>query len=201
MKDLAQLLEDRFGKHIAPIFSHKDQMHMHQKNTIPFMFLPILKEERSSLKTVHSQVLQNIVDRLDKSFQAFFRRCKVGEKPGFPRFRGAHRYNSFCYPRSGFTLLGKEISISKVGRIRIQMHRPIEGEIKTCTIKKTASGEWDITLSCEVESVPLEPKKLKEREHKCSQCGYTAHRDFNAAQNILALGLDGLGVIPRSLCL
>lgn len=45
----------------------------------------------------------------------------------------------------------------------------------------------------------LEPKKLAEREHKCSQCGYTAHRDFNAAQNILALGLDGLGEIPRSL--
>ena len=45
----------------------------------------------------------------------------------------------------------------------------------------------------------LEPKKLTEREHNCSQCGYMAHRDFNAAQNILALGLDGLGVIPRSL--
>ena len=45
----------------------------------------------------------------------------------------------------------------------------------------------------------LESKKLTEREHRCSQCGYRAHRDFNAAQNILALGLDGLGVIPRSL--
>ena len=45
----------------------------------------------------------------------------------------------------------------------------------------------------------LEVKKLTEREHRCSQCGYRAHKDFNAAQNILALGLDGLGVIPRSL--
>jgi len=45
----------------------------------------------------------------------------------------------------------------------------------------------------------LEPKKLTDRMHKCSQCGYVADRDFNAAQNILALGLDGLGVIPRSL--
>ena len=45
----------------------------------------------------------------------------------------------------------------------------------------------------------LEMKELEEREHNCSQCGYVAHRDFNAAQNILALGLDGLGVIPRSL--
>ena len=65
------------------------------------MLLPLLKEERPSLAEVHSQVLQNVVDRLDKGFQAFFRRCKAGEEPGFPRFRGAHRYNSFCYPQSG----------------------------------------------------------------------------------------------------
>jgi putative transposase len=45
----------------------------------------------------------------------------------------------------------------------------------------------------------LEPKKLAERKHKCSKCGYTADRDVNAAQNILALGLDGLGITPRSL--
>ncbi len=45
----------------------------------------------------------------------------------------------------------------------------------------------------------LEPKKLAERTHKCSNCGYTADRDVNAAQNILALGLDGLGMTPRSL--
>lgn len=50
------------------------------------MFLPLWKEERPSLTQVHSQVLQNVVDRYDKAFQAFFRRCKSGEKPGFPRF-------------------------------------------------------------------------------------------------------------------
>jgi putative transposase len=122
------------------------------------MFLPLLKEERPTLKTVHSQVLQNIVDRLDKSFQAFFRRCKAGEKPGFPRFRGAHRYDSFCYPQSGFTLLGKEIVLSKIGRIRMKMHRSIQGEIKTCTLKKSTSGAWDITLSCEVKAVSLPAK-------------------------------------------
>lgn len=44
-----------------------------------------------------------------------------------------------------------------------------------------------------------EVKKLSEREHSCSQCGYKVMRDLNAALNILALGLDGLGAIPRSL--
>lgn len=67
------------------------------------MLLPLLKEERASLNDIHSQVLQNVVDRIEKSFQGFFRRCKTKESPGFPRFRGEHRYNSFCYPQSGFS--------------------------------------------------------------------------------------------------
>jgi len=315
------------------------------------MFLPDLKLEKPGLEQVHSQVLQNVVDRLDKAFEGFFRRCKTGEKAGFPRFRGMHRYNSFCYPQSGFVVIGREVKLSKIGNIRIKMHRPLEGEIKTCILRKNTTGEWDISFSCEVEAKLLptnekavgidvglehfavlsngqeilnprffqkgqkalakvqkklsktekgtkerrkqgkiaakiherisncrkdfchkesrkiidqyqyicvedldikkmvegshfaksitdaswnqfrqfltykaaeagrklglvnpayttqtcsqckhvQAKKLSEREHNCSQCGYKATRDFNAAQNILALGLDGLGAIPRSL--
>ena len=120
------------------------------------MMLPFLKEERSSLNQVHSQVLQNVLDRLDKGFQAFFRRSKKGEKAGFPRFRGMHRYNSFCFPQSGFSLIGKEVGLSKVGKVRLKMHRPIEGDIKTCTLIQNASHEWDISFSCEVQAKPLE---------------------------------------------
>lgn len=123
------------------------------------MFLPLLKEERPTLNEIHSQVLQNVVDRLDKAFKAFFRRCKAGEKPGFPRYRGVHRYNSFCYPQSGFSLEGNELKLSKIGKIRIKMHRPIEGEIKTCTIRKTASGKWNVTFSCELTKDPLPAKE------------------------------------------
>ena len=314
------------------------------------MLLPLLKDERPALAQVHSQVLQNVVDRLDKAFEAFFRRCKTGEKPGFPRFRGMHRYNSFCYPQSGFSLVGKELKLSKLGTIRVKMHRSIEGEVKTCTLRRNASGDWDVSFSCEVNVEPLAPKqeaigidvglehfatfsngqeisnprffkqgektlakaqrklaklkkgtqerrkqgkivakiherisnqrkdfchkeskkiidqyqyicvedlnikkmmegshfaksiadaswnqfrqfltykaaeagrklglvnpayttqdcyqcgyreekKLSERTHHCSKCGYRTTRDLNAAQNILALGLDGLGAIPRS---
>ena len=122
------------------------------------MLLPLLKEERPLLTQVHSQVLQNVVDRLDKGFQAFFRRCKAGEKPGFPRFRGIHRYNSFCYPQSGFSLVGKELKLSKFGIIRVKMHRPVKGVIKTCTLRRNASGDWDVSLSCEVNVEP-QPQK------------------------------------------
>lgn len=123
------------------------------------MFLPELKLEKPELDQIHSQVLQNVVDRLDKAFQGFFRRCKAGEKPGFPRFRGMHRYNSFCFPQSGFALVGKAVRLSKIGTIRIKLHRPIEGEVKTCTLKKNPSGSWDVTFSCEVDVQPLSPRE------------------------------------------
>src|SRR5438094_659630 len=46
--------------------------------------LPRLKQENDYLPRVHSQVLQEVLHRVDRAFQAFFRRCKSGEKPGYP---------------------------------------------------------------------------------------------------------------------
>ncbi len=115
--------------------------------------------DRERLIRVHSQVLQNVVDRLDKAFQAFFRRCKAGEKPGFPRFRGVDRYHSLCYPQSGFSLLGAELKLSKIGCLCMKLHRPIQGEIKTCTLRKNASGDWTVSFSCEVNVEPQTPKE------------------------------------------
>ena len=63
--------------------------------------LPPLKAACPEFKTVHSQVLQNVVERLDKAFQSFYQRLSKGEKkPGFPRFKGSNRYHSFRYPQS-----------------------------------------------------------------------------------------------------
>lgn len=122
-------------------------------------FIPHLKLDRDSLKIVHSQVLQNVIKRLDLGFQAFFRRVKAGEKPGFPRFRGYHRYQSFCYPQSGFAVEGNVLKLSKIGKLRIILHRPIEGKIKTCTLSKNAVGEWYVIFSCETNLKHLPAKK------------------------------------------
>jgi hypothetical protein len=54
------------------------------------------------LSAVNSQILQDVVNRLDRSFQAFFRRCKSGQTPGYPRFKGRGWYDSFTYPRFGW---------------------------------------------------------------------------------------------------
>ncbi|MCS1351164.1 transposase [Mechercharimyces sp. CAU 1602] len=112
--------------------------------------LPDLKKEITAFKEVYAQVLQEVVARVDKSFQNFFRRVKLGEKPGYPRFQGKKRYDSFTYPQSGFSLEGKYLKLSKIGDIRIKCHRQMEGKIKTCTIVRK-SNKYYACLSCEIE--------------------------------------------------
>ncbi len=75
---------------------------------------------------------------------------KNGQTPGYPRFQGRNRYDSFCYPQSGFSLEEKHLTLSKIGTLRVKVHRKVEGTIKTCTIKHEA-GQWYVILSCEVE--------------------------------------------------
>jgi putative transposase len=119
--------------------------------------LTLWKRDHPELVSVHSQVLQNVQVRVDLAFKAFFRRVKAGEKPGYPRFRGYGRYSSFTFKQSGFELLpaGKGLLISKIGAVRIVLHRPIEGRVKTLTVQRDAFGNWYACLACEVEPEPL----------------------------------------------
>jgi putative transposase len=116
---------------------------------------PILKERVPELRDVHSQVLQNVAVRVDLGFKAFFRRIKQGVNPGYPRFRGYGRYDSFTFPQKGWKIAEKTVSLSKIGKVKAIYHRPIEGCVKTCTVKKTATGKWFVSFSCEVAKKPL----------------------------------------------
>jgi putative transposase len=124
--------------------------------------LPALKVERPTLAGVHSQVLQNVVVRIDLAFQAFFRRCKAGEEPGYPRFRGKGRYDSLTFPQVpvGCRLEAEEkrVRIANVGRVKALLHRPLEGTPKTATVRRSSTGKWYVTFSCEcTEPAPLLP--------------------------------------------
>jgi putative transposase len=103
--------------------------------------LPTWKKDRPELKDVFSQVLQNVQARVDLALKAFFRRVQAGEKPGYPRFRGKGRYDSFTYPQSGFSLEPGTLYLSKIGDIKIKVHRAIEGTVKTCTIRRMPTGK------------------------------------------------------------
>ncbi len=116
---------------------------------------PQLKKDRPSLTRVHSQVMQSVAVRIDLAFKAFFRRVKAGEKPGYPRFHGEGRYNSFTYPQSGFAIKGDALYLSKIGNVPIVLHRPIDGIVKTCTVRQTPTDKWFVTFVCEIEPSPL----------------------------------------------
>jgi putative transposase len=113
------------------------------------------KAEKPELKCVHSQVLQEVVKRVDLAYQAFFRRVKDGEDPGYPRFKGKDRYDSFTYTQSGFSLKPGELWLSKIGDIRIKLHRAIGGEIQRLNIRRMPTGKWFVSFLVEVE--PEEP--------------------------------------------
>jgi putative transposase len=115
--------------------------------------LPDIKAVRDDVHAVHSQVLQDVLRRIDKTFKAFFLRCQRRQVPGFPRFRFESRYDSFTYPQNGFQLSGR-LSLSKIGDIKIKLHRPIKGQIKTLTVKRE-NGMWYACFSCIVEPEPL----------------------------------------------
>ena len=120
-----------------------------------------VEKKNGNFKIVFSQVLQDVLRRLDKSFKAFFRRVKAGDEPGYPRFKGQGWYKSFTYPQAGFKLEGTKLILSKVGYIRIFKHRGVEGKIKTCTIKKDKLGRWYAILVSEIEDVPqIEPTTI-----------------------------------------
>src|SRR6266566_694665 len=118
--------------------------------------LPDIKQIREEYQDIHSQVLQDALRRVDKAMKAFFRRVKAGETPGYPRFQGYNRYDSFTYPQVGFSLThDNRVCFSKIGSIKVKLHRPIQGKVKTCTLKR--EGEhWYVVFACEVKESPLE---------------------------------------------
>lgn len=115
--------------------------------------LPKLKKEYPSLNKVYSQVLQNVANRIDRSFQNFFRRVRQGQKPGYPRFKSFDRYDSFTYKQGkfGWKIDNDHLELSKIGSIKIKLHRPIFGILKACTVRKKAD-KWYVCISIDYQS-------------------------------------------------
>jgi putative transposase len=115
-----------------------------------------LKLENPYASGIHSHVLQVVVQDLNKAFDAFFRRVKAGERPGYPRFKSRDRFDSFGFKEygNGFKIDGRKLKLSGIGRISVRWHRPVDGKIKTVRITRNAS-KWYACFSCEVAPEPL----------------------------------------------
>ena len=114
--------------------------------------LPEVKAALPEYTGVNAQVLQDVAKRLDKAYKGFFRRVKAGQKAGFPRFRSRDRYDSFTYPQpsqNSVTGDGRRVYLPKIGNVRIKLHRPFGGKLKTLGVKREGR-EWYAVLTCEV---------------------------------------------------
>jgi len=142
------------------ILNYRDRKHginyYDQANELPLLDDPVFG-------LLHSQVRQDVLRRLQKSFDGFFRRLKSnnGDKPGFPRFKGKNRYHSFTYPQNTgfFVNPGRKkhatLRLGNLGIIDIRYHRPIpkDAKLKTCTILRK-NRKWYAVFSVELPDVP-----------------------------------------------
>jgi putative transposase len=116
------------------------------------------KEERKAnnyFARINFSSAQATMRRLDKAYQNFFRRAKSGEKPGYPRFKSRDHFDSIEFPSHGDGIRLKEnrLRVQHVGIIRVKLHRPTEGTIKTLSLKKEA-GKWHLVVSCDLGEIP-----------------------------------------------
>lgn len=115
-----------------------------------------LKEKYPLIKLVQSQVLQNVVKRVDLAMERFVASDSSGKRSGKPRFKGKGRYRSLTFTQMKQSCLSvNRITLPKLGVFKLIVHRPIPDgfKIKTATVVRQADG-WYVSLSLQDETVP-----------------------------------------------
>ena len=139
-------------------FNHKSLNYYDQASE-----LKELRKEIPEVGQLNYHVTQDIFRKLDKSFKAFFRRVKNGEKPGYPRFKGRDQFNSITFPdySKGIKIKNGQLYIQNVGLLKIKMHRPLEGEINIVTIKRICDKWYAIfSNTVDIEPLPISDKQV-----------------------------------------
>jgi len=108
-----------------------------------------LKKERSWLREVADKPLRYALRNLDAAYKNFFRRVKNGEKPGYPKFKSKkNKVQSFQVQGENARLDIKAglVSLPKIEKIPVRLHRAIHGTIKTTTVSRTSTGKFYISF-------------------------------------------------------
>jgi putative transposase len=113
--------------------------------------LPAVRAERREFADIPIVVLRGVLRRLDRAFSAFFRRCKSGETPGYPRFKGRGHFESLLLDDLGrsnsIVCGGRRVAVPLLGKVKVKLHRPLEGRPKALRIKRDHAGWW-VTFAC-----------------------------------------------------
>jgi putative transposase len=118
-------------------------------------FLTELKESEQWLYDHHSKMLQMVSTQADGAQKALIQLHKNGYKTGNLKFARFSEYNTFVYNQSGFEIKNGFLYLSKIGKIRIILHRqfPVNHTIKQITISKSKSGRWHACVSCVIDTI------------------------------------------------
>jgi putative transposase len=116
------------------------------------------RRENPYLGRANFSSCQRTLKRLDRAFQAFFRRVQAGEKPGYPRFRGRGRFDSVEFTAGDGARLTEagRAYFQSVGAVKIKRHRPLSGTVKTITFRRQADG-WFVVFVCDLAQGVAEP--------------------------------------------
>ena len=151
-KEQQESLAVQFG-HARYVFNHfLNARQLHYKETGKglgycdnALSLTLLKKELVWLKDAGSQVLQQSLKNLDVAFNNFFKK-----RARYPKFKSKYNKQSILYPQ-GYKILNSTIYLPKVGLVKVRFHRAVEGNTKSVTVSKTKSGNYYISIACEVE--------------------------------------------------
>jgi putative transposase len=123
-----------------------------------------LIDVRPEVMTCGVTLCRGTLKKLDRAFVAFFRRTRAGESPGFPRFKGANRFESLQWEdRSGWKVkeADRRLYLLGIGEVKANYHRPLEGVAKAITVKREGAKWW---LSVRCVDVPARPLERSGRE-------------------------------------
>jgi putative transposase len=112
--------------------------------------LPAIKEVRPEYRLLDAQMVRDVLKRVDLAFAGFFRRVRAGHKAGYPRFRGRARYDSFTFQQNGWKVNDGRLHLRAIGALKVRWHRPLEGTVKTVTVRRSAD-QWYVCFSCLVD--------------------------------------------------
>lgn len=117
-----------------------------------------IRKIRPDVAAVNAKSAQQTLRRLDRSFSAYYRRCRSGEKPGYPRFRSIRRFDSitFSQPPADGGLRAGYVHVPCIGSVRAHQHRALANgaRVKQVMVKREGS-RWYVIFSC--DDIPVEP--------------------------------------------
>lgn len=163
---LGEMLRDHCSLYNGALHERRDAYRHASKTTVRYgdqsaqlKDVRAFDPERQGRWSFSSQ--QATLRRLDKAFAAFFRRVKAGQTPGYPRFKGVGHFDTVVFAKDGDGCRWDSIPhdrqtrvrLQGVGHVRVHQHRPVQGRVKTISVKREGT-RWYVVLAC--DNVPAE---------------------------------------------